>query len=798
MPSPRGRDPTDSCGNGFWTLAGCHLRHKRPSFVNATAGVPRLAADEEHRSPFIEREDITLADEEVVPLKAVVCGRALAKPPTDCAEVWPSSQAPPMLHQPVPLPASSWQSAQEQQWYLTGLKKALEVDRERLIAVVQGTLVQSELRLQGRMQAQTESLRLLLLSGLPQTEGVGGVAEGGAIDCGAGVCAGGAACLSAAHSRSSGRAQAKPADGYPSETSSHLGTTRLDQQTNFTLGVTQCSSKGSKEESRATEIGRNMSPRDSTIIVDCGGSSRQVTKAPVMRFAVDFHESVEEGPRPVLANARSTSSFKMDFSSCNSVTKQTTTPSTNLQMPKRAQLFPNSGDVREKLRQEMNSVTYSIQNSYYQNGIWQWIARNPAFENLTLAIIGLNAIWMAVDVDMNDAATLLQAQLPFQLADNLFCFYFSLEMFIRMMALERKHRGLQDFWFCMDSSLAVLLVTETWAIPCGMMWFHTSVVGQDIFDASFLRVVRMIRVTRVARMARLLKSLPEVMILVKGIGGAMRSVVFILCLLVAFVYVFAIVFRQVTAGTVTGEKYFATVGEAMATLFLMGTLPDQGDIIRKMLDGHFVYFLMMLAYIAVATLVVLNMLVGILVEAVSVVAQVEKESTLIDFAKSKLLLFFQSMDADGDGSLSRDEFEHLLHTPETARALQDFDVDVPGLADFVEMVFAEEGSLPFAELMNIVLQLRGCNTATVRDVVDLRKLVLTDLNAVLLRMQELLNVVVTAGGVNGGQPQIKTATGMTQDRSDLLTTALSSSTATRRTRSQERKVGTRATNIQPC
>mmetsp|Transcript_51964 Transcript_51964/g.97502 ORF Transcript_51964/g.97502 Transcript_51964/m.97502 type:complete len:101 (-) Transcript_51964:170-472(-) len=49
-------------------------------------------------------------------------------------------------------------------------------------------------------------------------------------------------------------------------------------------------------------------------------------------------------------------------------------------------------------------------------------------------------------------------------------------------------------------------------------------------------------------------------------------------------------------------------------------------------------------------------------------------------------------------------------------------MDVVVLVDLIDHIFTDENSeLTFADLMELVLQLRGTNTATVRDVVDLRK-----------------------------------------------------------------------------
>merc|ERR1740138_403190 len=85
-------------------------------------------------------------------------------------------------------------------------------------------------------------------------------------------------------------------------------------------------------------------------------------------------------------------------------------------------------------------------------------------------------------------------------------------------------------------------------------------------DATMLRLFRLVRLSRMARMARLLRWMPELMILLKGLWLASRSVFFTLVLLVGTIYIFALVFRQITDGTALGEAYFSTVPVSMGSL----------------------------------------------------------------------------------------------------------------------------------------------------------------------------------------------------------------------------------------
>merc|ERR1719482_770886 len=136
---------------------------------------------------------------------------------------------------------------------------------------------------------------------------------------------------------------------------------------------------------------------------------------------------------------------------------------------------------------------------------------------------------------------------------------------------------------------------------------------------------------------------------------AMRSVLFTLCLLGAFVYAFAICFRQLTDDLPIGDMYFQSVPEAMFTLLLRGTLPDQADFIYDLYDENPLFAMVMLTFILFASLTVMNMLVGVLVEVVSVVSAVEKEELNVAYVKDRLKTIVEAcntMDIDGDHNIS--------------------------------------------------------------------------------------------------------------------------------------------------
>lgn len=171
----------------------------------------------------------------------------------------------------------------------------------------------------------------------------------------------------------------------------------------------------------------------------------------------------------------------------------------------------------------------------------------------------------------------------------------------------------------------------------------------------------------------------------------------------------------------------------MSTLLLEGTLPDLADLVRTMGDSNWVFAFIMLFFILLSSLTVMNMLVGVLVEVVSVVSAVEKEQMTMQHVKDMLLGMLENTGIDEDHNMliSKLEFQHLLLNPTAARIIQDVGVDVVGLVDFLDFIFKDCEELSFPQFMDVVLQMRGGNMATVRDIVDLRKFLLEQMNEIL-------------------------------------------------------------------
>jgi hypothetical protein len=409
-------------------------------------------------------------------------------------------------------------------------------------------------------------------------------------------------------------------------------------------------------------------------------------------------------------------------------------------------MFVDATEMKDAVRAAIKDKPYNVMDFYHTEGRAQKIARHFFFEWVTFAVITVNAIWIAVDIDYNDALVLTDADPMFQVMEHFFCSFFLAEIITRFTAFKYKRHCLMDAWFVFDGCLVSLMVFETWIMSLLAVLSPSSGGGGNM---DILSLARLVRLTRMARLARVMRAIPELMILVKGILCATRSVGFTMALLFIIIYIFAILFRQLSTDTEIGRQYFNSVSKSMVSLLLDATLPDFAAMVYDVSAQDTVLGVILMIFIGLSTLTVLNMLVGILVEVVGAVASVEKEQARVYHVRGKIekmLMDNAHLITTYNGAMSKEEFESLLLLPKAARMINDVGVDVVGLVDLSQFIFKDEQWLTFGDFMELVMQLRGNNSTTQKDIVDMKKYMKQELNMMSDIIVATLMEATTAGG----------------------------------------------------
>jgi hypothetical protein len=410
------------------------------------------------------------------------------------------------------------------------------------------------------------------------------------------------------------------------------------------------------------------------------------------------------------------------------------------------QIFANADQMKEQVQQAILQPDYDVRDMYRTDGCFQAIARSSAFDVTGLSLILLNALWLGVETDHNDEALLVDADLPFILVENFFCTVFCFELFVRFMAFRSKADVKKDSWFMFDSVLVLFMALETWVLSIIVLLTNGGLTANSS-STSVLRVVRLFRMTRAARVARLLKAVPELMVIGRGIVIVARTVVVIMCLLFMIIYTCAIVFTQLAKGTDLEHTICSDMLTTMSTLLLGGILPDVAPTTNEMAGEDFFFAAFFFIFVLMAYVMIMNMLIGVLVEVVSVVASVEKEKNQVASVKRVLQKWAPEADTNGDNMFGVTEFKQMLNNAGCAKDLNDVGVDAIALIDHADFVYRDKDELTFAELLSVVLGLRGRNDPKVQDLVQLRKFLHSEMQRIELSL-EGLHISLC-----GGEPQ---------------------------------------------
>jgi len=429
-------------------------------------------------------------------------------------------------------------------------------------------------------------------------------------------------------------------------------------------------------------------------------------------------------------------------------------------------VFAQYEKKRKELHRSMDRRDYHVNDLYKDSGCFAAIARSNTFFLISMIIVLTNSVWIGVEADAPHRTNMAALNAEQTAIEHLFCLVFTLEIVIRFCAFRRKRDCLKDFWFGFDGALVVLMIGEVWMLP--LVMFIAGVDSSDVHavkELTILRTVRLLRLTRLGRIARLLRAVPEVVTLLKGIAAAIRSVFFTLLLLLVLLFVFGVVFKtQAKEDFESLQDLFPTVPATMWVLLLSGTFLDSPSVALNEVGATSGWLVaLFLIFIFLSHMMVLNMLIGILCDVVHQVALNEKEEAAVAYLKNTLLEILECHDKDNDRQIHRDEFELLMRNPEMHFVLTRFGVNVSDLINLKDVLFEDTTEqdddddyedespspnpsrtprcrrlrkLSFQEFLEVVLRLRGGNSASVMDIVDLREYVRQRFDRMDLRMHQ--------------------------------------------------------------
>jgi len=373
------------------------------------------------------------------------------------------------------------------------------------------------------------------------------------------------------------------------------------------------------------------------------------------------------------------------------------------------------GNMKAKLQEkdrDVDEFPYDVTEFYHTEGCAQSTARADWFGHLSLFFISANAVYIGVDSDLNDADSLNEADMVFIISENIFCVFFTIEVLVRLMAFRVKWHCLKDMWFKFDATLVVIMVVETWVMP--------SIVFLSGEPSSLpTGPIKLIRLLRLARMVRIMRAFPEIMTMVKGMIVATQPVASSMSMLVGIIYIFAITMHMLVKGDDEVFEYWGTVSRCMMTLLANGTLGDSIGTVMRGVARNVPALTTFILFVILSAVTVTNMLIGVLCEVVSHVAEAEKEHAVLSKLKATLLVMLKELDEDGSGDISKQELHGILKCQDALDVLDELEINVNYFVDTLDMHYEETETCTIAEIMQLLIDNQGGREPKLKDLVNL-------------------------------------------------------------------------------
>ena len=256
---------------------------------------------------------------------------------------------------------------------------------------------------------------------------------------------------------------------------------------------------------------------------------------------------------------------------------------------------------------------------------------SDAFERALVGLIVLNAVTLGLETSPTAMASFGPL---INILDDVILVVFVVEIALRIWV------GGGQFW------------RDPWCL------FDATVVALSLIPQS--GNLSILRALRVVRALRLISVVPSMRRVVESLLVALPGMSSIVVLLILINYVFAVMATKLFGASF--PEMFGTIGASLFTLFQVMTLEGwAGDVVRPVMEKYPYAWLLFLPYILIVVFAVLNLFIGIVVDAMQQTARDEAEH-VIEVTQSE----YQHLLAE-IGAL-RDEVRSGIETGRATRA----------------------------------------------------------------------------------------------------------------------------------
>lgn len=156
----------------------------------------------------------------------------------------------------------------------------------------------------------------------------------------------------------------------------------------------------------------------------------------------------------------------------------------------------------------------------------------------------------------------------------------------------------------------------------GWNWFDFIIVLVSVCAVGELAVLRAFRVIRVFR---LLSVIPTMRLVSAAMLHTIPSMISIMVLLIIFYYIYGVLCVNLFGAAF--PQWFGDLGDSFYTLFQIMTLESWSmGIVRPIMEVYPWAWIVFVSFICIVSFIVLNLIVGVVVESISEMKQIREEN----------------------------------------------------------------------------------------------------------------------------------------------------------------------------
>jgi hypothetical protein len=364
------------------------------------------------------------------------------------------------------------------------------------------------------------------------------------------------------------------------------------------------------------------------------------------------------------------------------------------------------------------------------------IVKSLPFAVISYLGIAANSLFIGVSMqlEMNKVQSGTQMEEWLDVVEFGFVVFFTLELLCKLLAEDvYVFFGSDWHWNLLDTVLVIAAVLQ------GALELSDS---SDAPNMTPTRIIRLFRVTRVLRVVRVVQACQSLRVMLNSVFKSLDALIWVLVVLLVFKYIFAMLFMHGTIlyfeshlgsggeSLTLEEQYFwddpqqhvdymkcswGSIDRSILTLFESITGGrDWGEVFWSLYKVGALYGLMFVVYVYFMVFLVLNVVIGTVVDVTSGVAARDRDrmvdaemSSLKDYA-SDIKTFFKQADADGSGQLSWEEFRTHLENDRVKAYFQTLDLDIRKAHTLFSLLDSNDsGEVGIEEFLDGCLRLRG-------------------------------------------------------------------------------------------